>query len=77
MFTLETAKDANIPLGGHFKLSSDLCSSIDLEKEDMLYVPHSNSIRFVMYTMICTRPDLSYVITVLSRYMSNLGKTHW
>ncbi|CAM8991493.1 unnamed protein product [Rhodiola kirilowii] len=31
----------------------------------------------VMYAMLCTRPDLGFAISVLSRYMSNPGKQHW
>ncbi|XP_031259537.1 secreted RxLR effector protein 161-like [Pistacia vera] len=30
-----------------------------------------------MYAMISTRPDLSFVISLLSRYMSNPGMEHW
>jgi ATP-binding cassette subfamily B (MDR/TAP) protein 1 len=30
-----------------------------------------------MYAMVCTRPDISHVVGVVSRYMSNLGKQHW
>jgi hypothetical protein len=27
--------------------------------------------------MICTRPDVSYVLSVTSRYQSNYGDAHW
>ena len=27
--------------------------------------------------MVCTRPDIAHAVGVVSRYMSNLGKTHW
>ncbi|PKA64930.1 Retrovirus-related Pol polyprotein from transposon TNT 1-94 [Apostasia shenzhenica] len=30
-----------------------------------------------MYTMICTRPVLSHVVSVVSKYMANSGKEHW
>ena len=30
-----------------------------------------------MYSMICTRPDLAHSASVVSRFMSNLGKQHW
>ena len=29
-----------------------------------------------MYAMMATRPELSYVVEVVSRYMSNLGRKH-
>ncbi|XP_031275094.1 secreted RxLR effector protein 161-like [Pistacia vera] len=30
-----------------------------------------------MYAMISTRPDLSFAISLLSRFMSNPGSEHW
>ena len=30
-----------------------------------------------MYMMVCTMPDIEYVVGLVSRYMSNLGKEHW
>ena len=30
-----------------------------------------------MYAMVATRPDLAYVVGVVSRYMSNPVRKHW
>jgi len=30
-----------------------------------------------MYVMVCTRPDLAYVVSIVSRFMHNPGKAHW
>lgn len=30
-----------------------------------------------MYSMVCTRPNLDYAISTLSRFMSKSGKEHW
>ena len=30
-----------------------------------------------MYAMVCTRLDLSYAVSLLSRYMANPWKDHW
>lgn len=30
-----------------------------------------------MYVMHCTRPDIAYVVGVLSRYTHSLGSWHW
>ncbi|XP_052172245.1 secreted RxLR effector protein 161-like [Diospyros lotus] len=40
-------------------------------------IPYANAIGTVMYSMISTRPDLAYSISLLSRYVSNSGKSHW
>ena len=30
-----------------------------------------------MYAMLCTRPDICYVVGLVSRYQSNPGEAHW
>jgi hypothetical protein len=31
----------------------------------------------LMYAMFCSRPDLSYAMSLVSRYMTNPGKEYW
>ena len=40
-------------------------------------VPYSEAIDCLMYSMVSTRPDLAYPISVLSRYMANPSEPHW
>ncbi|GJR34315.1 retrovirus-related pol polyprotein from transposon TNT 1-94 [Tanacetum coccineum] len=40
-------------------------------------VPYANAIRSLMYLMVCTRPDIAYAVSVVSRYLANPGKNHW
>lgn len=37
---------------------------------------YSNTIGSLMYVMICTTPNITYAMSVVSRYMTNLGKAH-
>ena len=76
-FSMENAKPASVPLGGHYKLSADQCPVTEQEKEEMINVPYSNAVGSIMYNMICTRPNLAYSISVLSRYMANPRREHW
>jgi len=77
MFNMDNSKPVSTSLALHFKLSSDLCSQSEEEKEQMSHVPYSSAVGSLMYALLCTRPDLSHVVSVLSRYMSNPGKEHW
>jgi hypothetical protein len=43
----------------------------------MSHIPYSNVVGNLMYVMICTRPDLTHVVSVVSRFMHNPGKEHW
>ena len=44
--------------------------------QDMSNVPYVNGIGSIMYAMVCTRPDIAYGVSLLSRYMSNPGRDH-
>ncbi|KAH9698452.1 Integrase catalytic domain-containing protein [Citrus sinensis] len=59
------------------KLSAQLSPSTDAEREYMLQVPHSNAVGSLMYAMVCTRPDISHAVGIVSRYMHNPGKGLW
>ena len=39
--------------------------------------PYRELLRSIMYAQIATQPDLSYARSMLSKYASNPGKTHW
>ena len=43
----------------------------------MSRVPYSSVVGSLIYTMICSCLDLSYVVSVVSRYMVNPSKEHW
>ena len=43
----------------------------------MSEVPYASAIGSIMYAMICTRPDVSYALSVTSRYQSDPCKEHW
>ena len=40
-------------------------------------VPYASAIRSIMYAMLCTRPDVSFALSVTSRYQSDPGEIHW
>ena len=39
--------------------------------------PNTNSVGCLMYAMVCTRPDISHAVGVISKYMENTRKEHW
>ena len=49
----------------------------DDDIEYMSRVPYSSAVGSLMYAMVCSRPDLSHALSVVSRYMANPDKQHW
>jgi hypothetical protein len=43
----------------------------------MKKIPYVSTIGSIMYSMICTRPDVSYALSVTSRHQANPGIAHW
>ena len=76
-FNMGEAKKVQTPLAPHFKLSSSLCPTTEMEKEEMLKIPYASAVGSLMYSMVCTRPDLTYAVSLVSRFMANPGKGHW
>ena len=74
---MKNAKPVSTPLASHFRLSAAQSPQSIEEEEYMVKVPYSSAIGSIMYAMVCTRQDISQTVSVVSRYMSRLGKTHW
>jgi len=76
-FGMHNYKIVGVPLAGHFALSKSQCPTSNSELVKMEDIPYANAIGTIMYSMISTRSDLAYSISLLSRYMSNPRKPHW
>eukprot|EP00253_Pinus_taeda_P034012 PITA_34012 len=72
-FGMNNVKPVSVPFASHFKLSSSLCPNTDEEKDYMSRIPYANVVGCLMYAMVCTRPDISHAVGVVSRYMANPG----
>jgi hypothetical protein len=76
-FNMPDAKKVTTPIAPHFKLSSTQCHVTDEDIEYMSRVPYSSAVGYLMYATVCSRPDLSYCMSLVSRYMANPVKEHW
>ncbi|KAK9033561.1 hypothetical protein V6N11_049748 [Hibiscus sabdariffa] len=76
-FSMEESKRGFLPMRHGISLSKEMCPSTPQERERMSQIPYASAIRSIMYAMICTRPDLSYALSMTSRYQANPGEGHW
>jgi ATP-binding cassette subfamily B (MDR/TAP) protein 1 len=75
-FNMHDAKSVSTSIAPHFKLSAARCPSIDQQIEYMSRVLYSSAVRSLMYAMVCSRLDLLYAMSLVSRFMSNPRKEH-
>ncbi|XP_061350404.1 secreted RxLR effector protein 161-like [Gastrolobium bilobum] len=40
-------------------------------------IPYASAIGSIMYAMLCTRPYVSYALSITSRYQADPGEDHW
>jgi len=76
-FKMKYSKVVGTPLGHHTKFSIKQCPQSDEEKSKMEGTPYASGVGSIMYGMVCSRPGLSYAISVISRFMANPGQVHW
>jgi len=76
-FRMHESKPVSTPLGQHDNLSTKDAPNSDEERERMRLIPYSNGMGSIMYYMVCSRPDLAYVVNMVSRFMTNLRPKHW
>ena len=53
------------------------CPKTSAEIERMRGISYALAVGSLMYAMLCTRPDICFVVGMVSRYQSNPGEEHW
>ncbi|KAE8710943.1 GRAS family transcription factor family protein [Hibiscus syriacus] len=76
-FSMEESKKGFLPMRHGISLSKEMCPSTPQEREQMNKISYASAIGSIMYAMICTRPDVSYALSMMSRYEANPGENHW
>ena len=76
-YHMHDCKPMDILVERNLSLSLNMCPKLLEKKEQMSKVPYSNVIRSLMYAMMCTRPDICYVVGLARRFQSNPNIKHW
>lgn len=69
-FNMRDSKPVNSPL-------ENKLDYVALNSDESIDAPCRNAIGCLMYLMICTRPDLSVAVNILSRFMNKNNKEVW
>ncbi|KAD6795217.1 hypothetical protein E3N88_06113 [Mikania micrantha] len=76
-FSMQDAKRGFLPMAHGTILNKLQCPETEDQKRKMERVPYASAIGSIMYAMLCTRPDVSYALSMTSRYQQNPGDAHW
>ncbi|GJW79155.1 hypothetical protein Tco_0140837 [Tanacetum coccineum] len=74
---MKNSKKRESTLTSWHKYYKDLCPKTDEELDKMSRVPYASAIGSIVYAMMCTRSDVSFALSMVSRHQQNLGEGHW
>ena len=75
-FKMDDSKKGNLLACHGIKLSKEHCPNTPSDRRCMSRIPYALAIGSIMYAMLCTRPDVSYALSIMSRYQANPGEQH-
>ncbi|KAE9296708.1 hypothetical protein PR003_g23685 [Phytophthora rubi] len=76
-FNQQDAKAVVNPCESGMKLTNMQSPTTNAEREAMKTKPYRSLIGCLLYITTCTRPDVAYIVTQLSRFLENPGQQHW
>ena len=76
-FSMDQSKREFIPLMHRITLLKSLCPRTHDERTHKSLIPYPSAIGSILYSMIYTRPIISYALSVTSNHQLDLGESHW
>ena len=76
-FNMSDCNPVSTPMEENFKLSVRMCLTDPEGRAAMAKVLYRELVRKLIYLAVATRPNISYAIGVLCRFVENPGPEHW
>ena len=74
---MSEAKKEFLPISHGIRLSKTQSPTTSDKRNRKSRIPYALAIGSIMYAMLCTRPDVAYVISLTSRYQADLDESQW
>ena len=75
-FCTNRSKIGYLPMGHGIQLSKKMSPKTPEERNRMSSILYASTIGSIMYAMLCTRPDVAYVLGIISRFQANLEEDY-
>ena len=73
---MQDSKKGELPIQSNTRLSKTQSPSTEGEIAEMSRIPYASAVGSIMYVVTCTRPDVAFGLSKVSRYQGNPGKAH-
>ncbi|GKE48932.1 hypothetical protein Tco_1480190 [Tanacetum coccineum] len=71
---MDNSKKGKLPLHHGIKTSKDLCPKTDKKLDRLSRVLYASAVGSIMYAITCTRHDVSFALSMVSRHQQNPGE---
>ena len=75
-FSMEESKKGFLPMSHEVHVFKDMYPRTHKERGRMDGIPYASAIGSIIYAMLCTRPDVSYALSITNIYQANPGGKH-
>ena len=75
-FNMQNSKNGFVPFKVEKSLSGNQHTKTHAEIERMRGIPYDSIVGSLMYVILCTRPDIYFVMGMVSRYQSDPSEEH-
>ena len=76
-FGMSDCNISAVPLDANVKFIPSLVPTTDESKAEMTHYPYRKLVGSLGYLSTGTRPDISFIVSMLSRHLHNPGMAHW
>ncbi|KAL0448058.1 UNVERIFIED_CONTAM: hypothetical protein Slati_1933700 [Sesamum latifolium] len=74
---MEHSKRGLLPMRHGVKLSKKQSPKTDEDLNRMSNIPYASAVGSIQYVVQCTRPDVAYALSVMSKYQACARVAHW
>ena len=67
-FSMDGSKRGYLPMSQGIHLSKKMSPKTPEERNRMSSIPYASVVGSIMYTMLCTKPDVAYALGIASRF---------
>ena len=74
---MQSCSSSKTPIVKGDRFSKAQCPQNVIERDRMKAVLYSLVVGSLMYAQVCIHPDIAFVVSLLGRYFSDPGQSHW
>ena len=76
MFNMQSCSLSKAPIVKGDRFFKGQCPHNDVKRDQMKAVPYFSVVGSLMYAQVCTHLNIDFVVSVLGKYLSDLGQSH-